>query len=120
VSRRLSLDALFLPRRPEPEPPRPTVDLPDLERLLRDRLRPEATIEDAAASVLAFRASVPADVVSRAAAQALVLAELEVSDEQLDQILVIDLGSRFWPPRVGLDVRAWLHEVHRLLTAGPT
>ena len=118
MSRRLSLDALFLPRRQPEPPPRPTVDLPDLERLLRDRLQPEATADDASAAVLAFRAASPDDVVARAAMQAQALAALEVTDEQLDQILVIDLGSRFWPPRVGLDVRTWLTDVHQLLAAG--
>ena len=54
-------------------------------------------------------------MVARAGEQALVLAELDVNDDQLDQLLVIDLGSRFWPPRVGLHVRDWLRDVHRLL-----
>ena len=115
MSRRLSLDALFLPRRQPEPPPRPAVDLPDLERLLRDRLQPDATPDDATAAVLAFRAASSDDVVDRAATQARELAALDVTDDQLDQILVIDLGSRFWPPRVGLDVRAWLHDVSALL-----
>jgi len=112
---RLKLDALFFPRRSDPPPPRPEVDVPDLERLLRDRLGGDTT-DDHVAAILAFRDSAPADVVARAADQAEELAALDVPDEQLDQILVLDLGSRFWPPRVGLDVRAWLHDVHRLLT----
>jgi hypothetical protein len=116
VTRRLSLDALFLPRKPEPPPPRPTVDLPDLERLLRDRLHRDTTAAHATAAVLAFREASAPEVVAGAAEQAEQLAALPVTDEQLDQILVLDLGSRFWPPRVGLDVRAWLHDVHRLLT----
>jgi hypothetical protein len=103
---RFNLDAFFVPRRAEPPPPRPAVDLPDLERLLRDRLRRDADAEAATAAVLAFRAAQPPDVVARAADQ----------DDQLDQILVLDLGSRFWPPRVGQDVRAWLLDVQRLLT----
>jgi CdiI immunity protein len=115
---RFNLDALFFPRRADPAPPRPQVDLPDLERLLRDRLRREATAGDATAAVLAFRDSAPTDMVARAADQAEELATLDVTDEQLDQILVLDLGSAFWPPRVGLDVRAWLDDVHRLLTDG--
>jgi hypothetical protein len=113
---RFNLDAFFVPRRAEPPPPRPAVDLPDLERLLRDRLRRDADAEAATAAVLAFRAAQPPDVVARAADQAEQLAALEVTDDQLDQILVLDLGSRFWPPRVGQDVRAWLLDVQRLLT----
>jgi hypothetical protein len=118
VSPRFNLDAFFVPRRAEPPPPRPTVDLPDLERLLRDRLTREATADDATAAVLAFREASSPEVVAGAAAQAEELAALAVDDDQLDQILVLDLGSRFWPPRVGLDVRTWLHDVHRLLTDG--
>jgi hypothetical protein len=115
---RFNLDAFFVPRRREPPPPRPTVDLPDLERLLRDRLRREFTAEDATAAVLAFRTDAPPDVVSGAAAQAEELAALAVPDEQLDQILVLDLGSGYWPPRLGQDVRTWLREVSHLLTDG--
>jgi hypothetical protein len=115
---RFNLDALFVPRRNKPPPPRPTVDLPDLERLLRDRLQRDFTAEDATAAVLAFRADSPPDVVAGAAAQAEELAGLAVPDEHLDQILVLDLGSGYWPPRLGQDVRTWLLDVARLLRDG--
>ena len=116
---RFNLDAFFIPRKEDPPPPRPTVDLPDLERLLRDRLTREATAADATAAVLAFREASTPEVVAAAAEQALVLSRLAVPDDQLDQVLVLDLGSRFWPPRVGQDVRAWLRDVHRLLVVEP-
>ena len=116
---RLDLAALFVPRRTQPPPARPTVDVPDLARLFEAYLPPHVTVvrAEATAAVQRFRAAEPADVVERAAAQALELAELPVPDAQLDQILVIDLGSGFWPPREGQDVRDWLRDVSHLLAA---